>query len=984
MNATRARFSLRLVVAVVGFGLITFLLSSCPQPIDLGILNHVKDTIGPSITIVSPSENDYCANIVQVDGSVADSADEAGLGDGEVWNLAYEVLGSTISGSVEVQGDGTFNFQFETTTLGDSFALVVTATDWNGNATTYSLSLRKQAGDGIPSFSADAGIGTVTLTWDDIPHTQSYSLRYTTNGALPSETVGFWADDVTSPFVVPDDLPPGVPPIGREIRNGNLHVFQLTAVPEVGWTESKSDYESAIPMSDQTLAPTVTGGIEEIYVEWHPIPATDEFEVWRARFVDGPYYNLSGPISATSYLDQNVDDGTWYYYKVTAAGYEDEPRQRGGGAAQTQLLNFYDPYVVAALDTPGEAYRVRVDGDYAYIADVSRGVRIFNVLDPENAFFVGGFDTDGSTYDVLVNGEYVYVADAANGLVVLDVTDRAFPTAATIDTDGFAVGLAINGDYLYLADFDSIQVYDIMTAGSPSNVGSVAVGTAFGLSVANDHLYVTSFDDDPDPDIGTYYLRVFDISGGFATAPNLVATSLLDDLTHATWGVAVKGDYVFVADRFGGLKIFHWNPPASLALVNEFETAGGPHEIAFIGDLAYIADERNGLLVLDASDPASMTIDSIIAWRPTQSFGGGLGVAVKGHYAFMAEYIHGMTVIKCSAPTNPKIVGSVSGLSNPMGVVVQGDYAYIADWAGGLQLINVSDPVTPWLDGNAVILDSVVVDVAVRGDYAVITGILEVDPSGEFVQLVNVLDPAAPAGLGSVDTTGGTFSIDLTGPYALSSNGSQGLFINDISDPDNPVIAFGAGTNGFVNDAAVAGSYAYVADSHEGLRVIDISVPEEAGVVAEARLTGFPEQYAHSVAVSGSYAYVVETDEHRYTPYDDPDEDPDPVVPGELQIIDISDPLDPVALDSDGGTPFVQGYQVALQAQSLAVEGPYAFVVDLANGLEVIDVSDPATPLQIATLTIPGGANDIVVSGRYAYITTRGGWFHVVDLLWEP
>ena len=68
----------------------------------------------------------------------------------------------------------------------------------------------------------------------------------------------------------------------------------------------------AIPLSPQTLAPRVTGEVRQIRVEWNPIPATKEFEVWRSTEQNGTYYNLSGPIESTSYLDTGVSnaDGT--------------------------------------------------------------------------------------------------------------------------------------------------------------------------------------------------------------------------------------------------------------------------------------------------------------------------------------------------------------------------------------------------------------------------------------------------------------------------------------------------------------------------------------------------------------------------------------------------------------------------------------------------------------------------------------------------
>ncbi len=56
--------------------------------------------------------------------------------------------------------------------------------------------------------------------------------------------------------------------------------------------------------------------------------------------------------------------------------------------------------------------------------------------------------------------------------------------------------------------------------------------------------------------------------------------------------------------------------------------------------------------------------------------------------------------------------------------------------------------------------------------------------------------------------------------------------------------------------------------------------------------------------------------------------------------------------------------------QDVVVSGRYAYVTDnSANELQTIDVSNPASPLVIGTITTGSGPQDVVVSGRYAYVT---------------
>ncbi|MBK9137540.1 MAG: hypothetical protein IPM17_02055 [Verrucomicrobia bacterium] len=65
------------------------------------------------------------------------------------------------------------------------------------------------------------------------------------------------------------------------------------------------------------------------------------------------------------------------------------------------------------------------------------------------------------------------------------------------------------------------------------------------------------------------------------------------------------------------------------------------------------------------------------------------------------------------------------------------------------------------------------------------------------------------------------------------------------------------------------------------------------------------------------------------------------------------------------------GY-VAGYAEGVAVSGHYAYVADGWEGLQVIDVSDPAHPVRVGGYNTPGRAQGVAVSGHYAYVAD--GW----------
>ena len=83
-----------------------------------------------------------------------------------------------------------------------------------------------------------------------------------------------------------------------------------------------------------------------------------------------------------------------------------------------------------------------------------------------------------------------------------------------------------------------------------------------------------------------------------------------------------------------------------------------------------------------------------------------------------------------------------------------------------------------------------------------------------------------------------------------------------------------------------------------------------------------------------------------------------------LQVIDISDLASPVIIGSVE-TPYY--------ALGVYISGSYAYVADGYSGLQVIDISDPSNPAIIGSVDTPGYAREGYVSGSYAYVAEGGG-----------
>ncbi len=171
--------------------------------------------------------------------------------------------------------------------------------------------------------------------------------------------------------------------------------------------------------------------------------------------------------------------------------------------------------------------------------------------------------------------------------------------------------------------------------------------------------------------------------------------------------------------------------------------------------------------------------------------------------------------------------------------------------------------------------------------------------------------------------------------YIAAADG--GLRIVSLADPHNPsevgVFVGPANTCG----VALKDSFAYLAGHINGVFVVNVADPTNPQQVGQC---GTPGVAAH-VAVKDTLLYVADRD-------------------AGLRIISVADPTHPYEV---GFYPDTLGHV----HNDVAVEGSYAYV---AAGylLEVIDVSDPASPSLAGYCAMPYASQGITVSGSYAHI----------------
>ncbi|NGX43580.1 MAG: hypothetical protein K940chlam7_01878, partial [Chlamydiae bacterium] len=73
-------------------------------------------------------------------------------------------------------------------------------------------------------------------------------------------------------------------------------------------------------------------------------------------------------------------------------------------------------------------------------------------------------------------------------------------------------------------------------------------------------------------------------------------------------------------------------------------------------------------------------------------------------------------------------------------------------------------------------------------------------------------------------------------------------------------------------------------------------------------------------------------------------------------------------------------YDTPGDAQDVVVSGLYAYVADYTSGLQIIDVSNVANPTLAGSYNTPFSAIDVAVSGNYAYVADGSSGLQIIDV----
>lgn len=397
-----------------------------------------------------------------------------------------------------------------------------------------------------------------------------------------------------------------------------------------------------------------------------------------------------------------------------------------------------------------------------------------------------------------------------------------------------------------------------------------------------------------------------------------------------------------------------------------------PNSTAVGWGSGYLANNRDGYLSL---------FDSIDTFETVRS------VEIQGRKLYATLYktttgTNALRVYNISDPTNMALLGTQHPATYLISGEIDGDLMFIgqSDLVGNptWKIYNVSNPTSiPAAVSSIAMGSGNITDFEIQGHFLYMAVSLS---SGLDFHIYDIADPTTPVLTYSQLWTN-ILGIDISGQILAGCNGDPGLYIRNVSDPYAPFGTDSLNTPGVATDAIIDGDVCYVADGPAGVQVVDISNPYDISIIGSYNTPG----NAIDLELQGNTLVVA--DESGGTWMLDVSTPSTPLPIAWISIapswdVSIQDGILAVAADTTIylyslgviDNDYLYSTYSTYDAFDVDVQGDIAYVAAGADGLVVLNVSDPANPVLLDRVWY-GATIDyttVDVQGTHAYITNWG------------
>jgi hypothetical protein len=414
----------------------------------------------------------------------------------------------------------------------------------------------------------------------------------------------------------------------------------------------------------------------------------------------------------------------------------------------------------------------------------------------------------------------------------------------------------------------------------------------------------------------------------------------------------------------GAATAFNSVAPMDTAIEPLGHIGGGIRTAISSGTLGYLL-EGNTLTIADLSVP-TQTLRLSQLPLPINSYS---SLEVSGNLAYVTLGVRGLQIVDVSDPAHPRLRGRFTNdppqadpeLGATKAVEIIDTVAYAVSGANGLQLIDVSDPDHPALVRRYNLSAQ---RVQVLGHLAYVDDWLKSSP--HECRVIDVSDARHPVGVDALEND----CPSLTPDHLVYKTLANTLQVYDYSDLHNPILRSTytmpwAAHIGYLVDGRV-----YLVDNNHNLHIVQLEHnPDNLIVLGSLRI---PAE-VRSVQVIGDRAYI--TLAHTTLG----------LIDIGVLIVDVSNPIDPVSLNSLTTFGYAQDLQIvgnlAYIAGGAAPSG-FAETHDVSNGrgLQIVDISDPTNPIATARSPTALPTHGVQVREGTAYLAAGESGLQIVDV----
>ena len=395
--------------------------------------------------------------------------------------------------------------------------------------------------------------------------------------------------------------------------------------------------------------------------------------------------------------------------------------------------------------------------------------------------------------------------------------------------------------------------------------------------------------------------------------------------------LALSGSAVYVAAGASGVHVVNVATPASPTHVATFDTSGNARRLAISGSTLFIADGLGGVRALDIAVPSAPVLVGAYA-----TAGAARSLVYASPHLIVLDMDDGLQIL--TTASTPALVGENRLVTAGLGLAGVAGAVIVSDANGGLFRVATTNPAAPSIAvqtrlpaaGQALAASGSALYVAAGA-----AGLLTVNPA-----TLAVVDTDAAAGEAS--------DIALAGSVLYLAAGFGGCQVWDVSNPLAPTLQGTLRTGIRAVDADRSANTLFVAGDEAGLQIhslTNVASPQWMATVAGST-------NPRCLAVSGSLAYVAEA-------------------LGGLEIYSISNPASPGLLGTDSGGGLVTIRRLALSGSHLAMTD--------GHQINLLDVSDPAAPVQVASNIPPGYVFDLAASTSHIFAACGGAGLRILD-----